>query len=134
MQPCAAPCRSLQGRRRKYALLLASGSFWQSEGRGFDPPQLHQFFPKASQAVAAPFWNDADRDGDLRRRVVRIRRYDRDGKRRIATGTLDSGQATIQHYDRDGKKRISAGTVPKGNAGISINSSTGGIVWNELSK
>jgi hypothetical protein len=34
MPLCAAPCRCSQGRRRKYALLLMSGSVFEPEGRG----------------------------------------------------------------------------------------------------
>ncbi len=44
MPPCAAICRCSQSRRRKYALLLSSGSVFEPEGRGFESlPARHRF-------------------------------------------------------------------------------------------
>ncbi len=47
--------------------------------------------------------------------------------------TLD-GQASIQHYDRDGKQRITTATLPSGEATIMLSSSQGEKVWSELSR
>ena len=44
MQSIAAYCTRLQGRRRKYALLLASGSSFQPDGPGFESLAAHQRF------------------------------------------------------------------------------------------
>ena len=40
----AGICRALPAAERKYPLLLTLLGYWQSEGQGFDPPQLHQSY------------------------------------------------------------------------------------------
>jgi hypothetical protein len=54
MPLCAAPCRCSQSRRRKYALLITLLADWQSEGQGFDPPQLHQCFCGVGEFLSDP--------------------------------------------------------------------------------
>jgi hypothetical protein len=50
----AAICTRLQSRRRKYLLFLEFSAFWQSEGQGIDPLQLHQVLflrPRAGSRI-----------------------------------------------------------------------------------
>ena len=52
---------------------------------------------------------------------------DKDGKSRIAAGTLANGTAGVQWFDKDEKMRINASTLADGNASMLWNDKDGKV-------
>ncbi len=97
MPLCAAACRSLQGRSCKHTSFLTFLTFWQPEGQGFDPPQLHQ----SSRRRHKKLWRLPSFEGRWPALWMRARRRNRSSADSPSTcSTLRRRQRCCDHRNR----------------------------------